>query len=143
MKKQLTLEHLACYLPYGLKIYNIMDKSIVEMSVESEIYKYERKTELNGIASIMVVLNSNTLKPILRHLSDLHNSEWSTLVKVWDLKYDKQNGWGTDLTIEGGESTFWGLYGNFSLFKELFRNHFDLFGLIDDGLAIDINDLNK
>jgi len=133
MKKQLTLEHLAPYLPYGLRIYNIMDKSIVEMSVESEIYKYERKTELNGIASIMVVLNINTLKPILRPLSDLRTEDYSEMTASLGLYT------GADIDFVIGAP----LQLQYNDLMTLVKNDFDVFDLLSDGLAININDLNK
>ena len=164
MKKQLTLEHLAPYLPYGLRIYNIMDKSIVEMTVESEIYKYERKTELNGIASIMVVLNSNTLKPILRSLSDLTKEELRMIIshifrdtkmirpKMESVKCD--NGFisfydldtsHTYVAVKPGKDNLpvMNMSNSFDDYSIFFKLHVDMMGLLDDGIAININDLNK
>lgn len=122
---KLELKHLSPYLPYGLTIRNIMDKSIIEMSVESEIFKYEQKTSLNGMANIMVVINSNVLKPLLKPLSDLMLPNHILGIGFRTMNYE--------LTAPA-----------FTLkqYEYLIENHFDVFGLIEQGLAIDINTID-
>jgi len=82
------------------------------------------------------------VKPILRPMSDLKKDEWSPYVKLWDLSYLQDIGWGTDLNIDGPTS-FWGIIGNYSMFESFFKNHLDIFDLIGQGLAISIHDLEK
>ncbi len=124
--EKLELKHLAPYLPYGLKMY--YDVLMGHTWVLD-------KTNLNAI--------TDKDKPILRPLSDLTkniesnkflNSFSSNIVhKVFKLvEYENSNLYEYIL-----KKTPYGIIG------KLFEHHFDVFGLIEKGLAIDINTLKK
>jgi hypothetical protein len=137
--EKLELKHLSAYLPYRLK----MDS-------------YGRKYILTGFI-LESSLNVKD-KPILRQLSDLTKEieisgemfiPIEKLKEIFDFDF---NGDGfeltNDLTIiytsysdtEGFmfPSNFW-----INVYQKLFEWHFDVFGLIENNLAININTLNK
>ena len=122
---KLELNHLAPYLPYNLQIcfdgenphlnWNIMKCS--HLAFESENYKDFR------------------FKPILRPLSDL--------IKEIEVNGEKfkpiENIPNTD--VLNWYCNLLNINGNMTLttFFKLTEWHFDVFGLIENGLAIDIN----
>jgi hypothetical protein len=139
---KLQLKHLAPYLPYGLRIFNKDNKGSYILSTGS----IDRVIELPEI-----------FKPILRPLSDLVNSVHHLKLKSWfkyhaenDVLitcYDNGNEVGitatykmmgdvfTDIIVNAGginDTDYW-------LVQNLLKNHYDVFGLIEKGLAIDIN----
>lgn len=127
-QQTLELKHIAPYLPYGLTAQFTTKDSVGKHQV------YEMKA-----SNIEYVAHS--CKPILRPLSDLtkeieHNGE--RLVPL------NKMGWS-----ENKHKTFFEIFGNritdipYSDIEFLFSLHFDVFGLIEKGLAININDLNK
>ena len=119
---KLELKHLAPYLPYELKVF-------------LPIWKCERTISQLRQKSIVTKDFANHLwfidvKPILRPLSDL------TKVNGFSL---------SDMITHGYHNEFW-LPENFEVkylmhldFEKLVSWHFDVFGLIEKGLAIDIN----
>lgn len=107
----LELRHLAPYLPYGLMGY-ATDINISE------------KITVHNVTHVL--FEQEKIKLILRPLSDLN--------KTIDLSpYFHQCS-----DMDGGirENIFSCPYSDF---ETLFKHHFDIFGLIDAGLAIDIN----
>lgn len=132
---KLELKYIAPYLPYGLKgiiTYHADNKEICTLGV---------KCDINNVCDIYDFLNSSyDLKPILRPLSDLTKEievngekfvpilEMERIFKInplwegWDFKHIA-----VELPIE--------------IWNKLFEWHFDVFGLIPQGLAIDINTL--
>src|SRR5690606_40023696 len=131
-EKNLTIAHIAPYLPYGLQYKSLMNGSINELrdlSVEAEL--------------------TDWMRPILRPLSQLteeieHNGE--RFVPI-----DRINGRlrsKIPRNIEVNQSvnnqnvffvlTEWISFEQlYELFNMLFEWHFDVFGLIDSGLAIE------
>ena len=124
--KTLELKHLAAYLPYGVQMYNA---------------KYTHWFVLNpeNIGNIIF----SEIKPILRPLSDIGkmisiNGErinpFSVLAKRAS-EYIPEK----DLNKKAVSE----LLGNYSQVEKLLSWHFDIFGLIESGLAININYLNN
>lgn len=129
--EKLTLEMLAPYLPYGLKMAN--GKYIGE--IESVmIDKGEFRISCSGWYE---KFSDGKYLPILRPMSDL----W-TPIDGFDLanhlyrKYDIIE----DMEFDGGITD--PKYG-YEVYLELIKHLFDVFGLIEKGLAIDINTLEK
>jgi hypothetical protein len=119
---KLKLEDLAPYLPYGLKY---LDKDTNELTVMRSI-----STEINLID--MGWGNAHELKefkPILRPLSDLTKQD--------NLVFNVEIYSGLINNIQNQETTQWGVWE----YELLLKNHYDVFGLIEKGLAIDINTL--
>jgi hypothetical protein len=131
---KLTIEHLAPYLPYRLKARDSFDDEapIAEVVSLSSNITWGDITVLD-ISGIHHVENTK-IKLILRPLSDLTD--------------DKISEFNLDITdeIELRETRDHhklATHLNYGLCQVLFKNHFDVFGLIDKGLAIDINQLNQ
>lgn len=136
---KLELKHLSAYLPYGLRL--IYDETYNELLV--------------GLTQDQVITDCDEtyygfVKPILRPLSDLFNQIDSNDVcfKPLQMLFEL-----TSCEIEQEYIDL--LYRNEKNIKEvdldqapwfvisnLFKWHFDVFGLIPAGLAIDINTLN-
>lgn len=137
--EKLELKNLAPYLPYGLKIQigNLKDGYDLEMTCEDEM-------ESQCISVKDVIKGEH--KPILRPLSDLTkeievNGEKFVPLEIINLHSCKlfhttrlvnKNGYDFDITQIPHNS-----------FVRLLEWHFDVYGLIEKGLAVDINTLNK
>jgi hypothetical protein len=139
--KKLTLEHLAPYLPYGLK-----------MKVCDPFYKYEIMTlcDASGLSNIgisTVIDEPQDFKPILRPLSDLTKKIEDNGNKFVPIDYINQHYLKCTIDKDGivndGIDKYEILFLPYCLIKELLQLHFDVFGLIEKGLAIDINTLES
>jgi hypothetical protein len=122
---KLELKHLAPYLPYGLQLQLHGDFPIRE-GEKNIIHKiYEMKP-----SHIPKALEWETIKPILRPLSDL--------TKEYPINNIKEGGF---LDAEDVDYIQQKPRGHYKLYQAmyLFGHHFDVFGLIEAGLAIDIN----
>lgn len=111
--QELKLEHLAPYLPYELNLKH----------EEGYLLTMDAAGESGRTLSIMDV--EEYAKPILRPLSDLTNKESNLLLDkdILAVTYDIK-------LIRYGDVL------------KLLEWHFDVFGLIEKGLAIDINTIN-
>lgn len=126
MEEKLIIEHLAPYLPYVVKGYHLEYKKYW-----SDLYPENVEWFIN---------NNSRVKIVLRPLSDLTKE-----IKVNGEKF---------VPIEKLEKLFEFKGGNpptmsdcsvnmesYLEYQKLFEWHFDIFGLIKDNLAIDINTL--
>jgi hypothetical protein len=137
--EKLELKHLAPYLPYGLKVY----------SEKNGIKKMKLKIEPNPVGcqiTMDAVLKYDIYKPILRPLSDLKKYENELYLYCGVVKIDTNLD--VDFTGNYSEYNSTDLIGCLKLLNKLFELHFDVFGLIDKGLidkglAIDINTLKN
>lgn len=133
MAKQIKLHHIVPYLPYGLKIANVSLKGDVR-----SIYPLEAKINNDSIMDALYGVNQ---MPILRPLSDLkkeieHNGEKIMFVEKYTSDIQEE------LRACLYDKTYFELLPYFVITR-LFKCHFDVFGLIEKGLAIDINTLNN
>jgi hypothetical protein len=151
---KLELKHLAGYLPYGLKIQGVTHVEIAELScctktgvnITTRSFQYGMWSDIFDI------------KPILRPLSDLTkeieingkkfvpnyilNNSFRAGSK--DLMPYKYTGYNVELNIETENySQTIDLFDGFLIVQKLLEWHFDIYGLIEPGLAIDINTLDK
>jgi hypothetical protein len=134
---KLELKHLAPYLPYGLKGF-YMDAD------------YDKQIEVEGLYNYDDIYNSehgdmsfDYFKPILRPLSDLTkeievNGEKFVPIKHKDIKTTSTLKHVAKYNFDYKELNF----ARWDVIQKLFEWHFDVFGLIEKGLAIDINTLN-
>ena len=135
---KLELKHLAAYLPYELKIY----QEDLREHVKPFYWVLGKQTNIKDVLEFQN-------KPILRPLSDLtkeinhdgivftpyDNDELSdAMASNEDLEYLCEQG-GSNIAADRGMPYF--------IIEILLKWHFDVFGLIEKGLAIDINTLNK
>lgn len=126
---ELELKHLAAYLPYGLK---------VEYSLPEWQQKQIDKITMLSISHSRVYIESYNFngwiekyKPILRPLSYLTKE-----IEVNGEKFiPRMKFYGTPLDYKITSNSY-------DVIQKLLEWHFDIFGLIDSGLAVDINSLN-
>lgn len=130
MNEQELLECLAPYLPYG-----------VELSygcILDEDNDYIAKIEIDHFHRVLYGYGSFVVKPILRPLSDLLDEEK-------DLWIDFSEEYGEINTASLREAIVYDRFyaldirKSFRIKEILFKMHFDVFGLIDKGYAIDKN----
>lgn len=121
--EKLQLKHLSPYLPYGLLMFdddnpNQYYPRLIGVLNDENIITSLPRFPYNYNCGI------STFKPILRPLSDLTpgDSKEFEYVSLDDL-------------IRGIESE----HCSIKCWNSLLREHFDVFGLIDKGLAVDIN----
>ena len=130
---KLELKHLAPYLPYGLRIYDETSKSSYELDCN------------NLLNVIKYSLEYQDTKPILRPLTDLTKEEFindilgsARAMNGCKITPFLQRGGSIDFYTHRKDDTPTGAL-LISQYWKLFELHFDVFGLIDKGLAIDIN----
>ncbi|MEO7044702.1 MAG: hypothetical protein ABI091_05295 [Ferruginibacter sp.] len=129
MKKELK-DYLHLYLNSSISVFIFPDESITDGHLD----KY-RKDYPNGIYNPLLTFNNykqflnDGYKPILRPLSDMTDDEDCERLNFY---YDYDNAKYLDKTIIEAEVT-----------KYLLSKHFDIFGLIEAGLAIDATKIKK
>lgn len=131
----MKLEHASAYLPHGVKVYDIGTNKI-----------FSTPLNLNTIEYLIENITSDSiLKLALRPLSDLKKVDLDYLLNHhstdWFADTDFEN-----TIIKGLERK--NLHNfieflPFGLVQWFIENHYDIFGLIESGQAIDINTLNK
>lgn len=146
---KLEIQHLAPYLPYGLKakterlgIFTIDGFRTIK---NDDISLKSNDTHIGFI---------NEITPILRQLSDLtkeievDGKRFILAELLWSIEAIEED----DFKKYGEIPSYWKLsikeikeslytvdYGDF---KKLVEYHFDVFGLIEQNLAVDFNTLN-
>lgn len=130
---KLKLKHIAPYLPYNL-MCQTKDRGNVVVSELNAAYSDNSYTFMNIVESEK---GFDEIKPILRPLSDLTNNEFDESVIGNQIVGSYKT--------KGILKTYYhkSVLENYEIMKWLFENHFDVFGLIEKGLAININDLNN
>ncbi len=122
---KLELKHLAPYLPYGLKL-------------RQPVLRRGFRTRLITVNNILdTIERQNIIKPILRPLSDLTKNDFGgdLIEEFYTLDFEKQ-------ILRIVEDIRWVNQCDYLLIQLLIEKHYDIFGLIEKGLAIDINTLN-
>ena len=119
----LELEDLAPYLPYGLKI-QCKDGRIEQLST---LTQGTLNIEGRGTAYGMFC-DIEDIKPILRPLSQF---------------YTTRNGYGGYIALIDFKDAIMNKSLPYKVFLNLIKNHFDVFGLLEEGLAIDINTIEN
>ena len=143
---KLELKHLAPYLPYGLKL---RQETLGNFTSDDNIIKIEKLT-LNSVGMCLEKrYRQVSCKPILRPMSDLDRyglagEDDYSLLTVLNKKLPKEYNIDRDLDFEienlsYSNNQYLSARHAFVVYDFLIENHFDVFGLIDTGLAIDIN----
>ena len=143
--KKLELKHLAPYLPYELKLYWHPESSPVWH--EMDMFNIH-----HVITYTKDFPEEKQWKPILRPLSDLTKEIEVNGEKLVPIEYLSKILGGKinskDKRLVGKAKT--ALINEikngkiqYRLVKKLFKHHFDVFGLIEKGLAIDINTIEN
>jgi len=126
---KLELKHLASYLPYDLLITKDDWDNYMKLTLCSN-YLSDAKNKYDiGIIDTL----SFQAKPILRPLSDLTKEDWNNVFVNSDID--------NILSIYQSDKHLGCV--EYYLVNLLLSHHFDIYGLIENGLAIDINTLNK
>jgi hypothetical protein len=161
MNNKIELKHLAPYSPYGLKceILDYQSDYVGEKYLTIKGYYLLNDKPYFNFHNGRDYAGKNTtqFKPILRPLSDLtldiinkfyeNKSENGIILKKYITtntmaitliaSYKMMGDDFTDFIISRNSV----VNTNYWLVKLLLKNHFDIFGLIEKGLAIDINTL--
>ena len=160
--EKLELKHLAPYFPYGLncEILNYNSDYVGKrFGVIKGYYFYAGEPHYMFNGKDVAGKDTSLFKPILRHLSGLnvmfeHNDvQISPLLELAKKLYNKEPEsfdsmstcikWVDYQIIEQVKEPKG--YDNIPhwSFQDLIKWHFDVFGLIDTGLAVDINTLSE
>ena len=146
MKLELKKEEITPYLPYGLKVLSSFSESATISSLHLTDLESRKAVnlQLDGVPITFRGDNLDSIKPILRPLSDLtkeievngnkfipyeddYLSDAICSYENLDLLCEYNGDISNDSTIP------------YPIMSLLFQWHFDVFGLIEKGLAIDIN----
>lgn len=163
--KKLELKHLAPYLPYGLKSYveydgrklikdinlnNVMcivDGEVLSKPILRPLSDLTKKIEVNGERFVPIISLSRYVDNGHNHVDSAYHKS-SNYITVLTQKCDDVENVKFRFTYEGisaiersGESVSFVTYDKIK--AKLYEWHFDIYGLIEKGLAIDINTLNK
>jgi hypothetical protein len=144
---ELEIKHVVPYLPYELKA-EMLDykKDYVGKKIDTilGIHQWDKSGKLWSLFTEGGSKPSlDSIKPILRHLSDFQEEQIEEIKSIFDKNwcraYDDffdalfQHDWDMHSII---------LMCPYEILQWFFKNHYDVFGLIEKGLAIDINTLN-
>jgi len=136
MREELQLKEISKYLPYDVKIIGNTHGQIEILSTvtETSVNIKGRGTTYGMWADLQ------DIKLVLRPMSDFDKVE-----NDFDLSTDFEGcflGSSKELySLNTSDKTY--LSDMLTVTEFLFENHFDVFGLIEKGLAIDIKTLNK
>lgn len=159
--KQLTLQHLAAYLPYGLQC-EVVDNGTEKISTLTGLYS-------DGECVFADIVESEQgfehVTPLLRPLDQLTqpineggrefvpilelarmacpNEDWSfdgDRAKTWrhNFGFDSNSFWLYDFLSDENVT----IYAQLELFQKLFEWKMDVFGLIESGLALPLDSIN-
>lgn len=146
---KLELKHLAPYLPYDLKVFHEGHIAIIA-SMYLPADNYEKDLWIVSMEDLRdrelsCSVNYKEIKPILRPLLDLTKE-----VEVNGEKFIPYNifiHWYGFEVLEGWRrNNYKNLNVNelsFAIINKLLEWHFDVFGLLEKNIAVDINKLNK
>lgn len=160
--RKLEIKELAVYVPYGLKA-EMLDYKIDYVGKQyDEIVGFHQWDKLSKYWSALTIggskPNIERIKPILRPLSDLDklDGDFATSHSICKVLGNGEDYGKVTIYHFDGEVTI-EIETNSSMVgyelldfattqlvrEELLKSHYDIFGLIEAGLAIDINTLNK
>lgn len=141
--EQLTIKELAVYLPYKVRFISELDKAYDDFG-NQPVWRLDGINKLYGDYCLLP-LEINDAYPIqhcklvLIPLSDLTLSLVKEMIgeSICDFRFDLSDDFSFEVYTE---SIGWvGL--SYNEYNQFFRYHFDVFGLIDKNLAIDLNTL--
>lgn len=137
--EKLELKYLAPYLPYGLKAYHVFEKELLE-----------RDVTVNNVMSF--VYGDTNAKIALRPLSELtkeieiNGKKFTPYIELLrECSFNVENMSKEDVEYFKPEPKELSCIETRMYLEvaKLFEWHFDVFGLIEKGLAIDINTIEK
>lgn len=129
---KLELKHIAPYLSYGLKMIDISSRVTTELNAHNLTY--------------LIAFLDEEIKPILRPMTTTELTKYFILIFDEDidvrtfLSEEFLDSHGIDFEKIPDFKIEWLPFGVVDLFL---KHHFDVFGLIPQGLAIDANSLKS
>ena len=142
---KLELKHLAPYLPYRVKL-NLTRRLFERTNVDIRNCDFRHNYTTNELYlwHNEVTYGWHEIKPILRPLSDLtkeieHNGEKFIPIEWFEDKYYTLSLHKECERLLEEDGFNWVNHMSHLLFIHLTEWHFDIFGLIPEGLAIDLN----
>jgi hypothetical protein len=146
---KLEVKHLSPYLTYKLKLY--AGEFFVKNNLDVILDRLDMTTKAIDASNLNGVWFIDQIKPILRPLSDLTKE-----IEVNGKKFVPYDYFLNDTENDWFEGNIWMRYlfeGNidkleigfipYYVIQKLLQLHFDIFGLIEKGLAISYNDINN
>ena len=141
---ELEVKHLAPYLPYGLKLQYVVREKVEKTGIMKSIIHNEDETHPTKVSIEWGDAEHIWMfKPILRPLSDLN--------KEININGEKHQMWlliNSQRALDNGKIVNMNGYRydilelSYIRIQTLLKFHFDVFGLIPKGLAIDINTIS-
>lgn len=138
MEIKLELKHIAPYLPHQLKIQTSLN----------EVYELEGLVRENAyLFGLTYPCYIFDIKPILRPMPESiipYNGlpiDEDGYIEPNDLFIDGNGAVAMDFQA-GGQTVSWPIEDMQLFMESLFSKHFDVFGLIEKGLAVDINTIS-
>lgn len=141
-KDYLELKHLVPYLPYGLKVRHNISPTIQEL-IGMHYEQFQEGIYCLQLKGKKMLTPMSAVKPILRPIADLTKTivvNGETFVPINKLK--GLFGWDYLWEDFHKDKQPFNIYAlKYASVVKLFEWHLDVFGLIEKGLAIDINTL--
>lgn len=150
--EKLELKHIAPYLPYGVEaIHDYSDRTMRGIISRIEINKRDNDSIWYDISlknkKITRDISLESIKPLLRPLSDLYKEidgeipadilfpkEYYSLIDFYE-EHNREN------QIQSFIKDGLNWCETYSFWEYLLSKHFDVFSLIDKGLAINLNSI--
>lgn len=133
---QQNLSQIASYLPYKLKLLWVNSHNDSGETLVSEM-------TINKLEYVLRGYNKHaTVKLILKSMNDLTNKELDSA--MWKIGHRSHIDWTTterEYWIEKCGRDGWIKDIPYAIMTYLFENHYDVFGLIEQGLAVDAKTL--
>ena len=139
MSKELTIEHIAPYLPYGLNLKFVSKYDSDRLSRNDIVCLKEiseSKVCINGYKT-----NNSSYLPILRPLYDLNTEQ--LLKDLGGNSSDAAESWRDYFDSDSQNKDGAILNAPYPIIQYCFEHHYDVFSLIPANLAIDINTLTN
>ncbi len=140
--KKLTIKHIAPYLDYGLQFAFLDDIDGDKGTLTGLLMFGDTPNVQLKFRGSTGLFDYEDVKPILRPLSDLTKEEFKNINHCddeYEIKFENNHAFIVDICdINWNEVS-----RMHEILEWLFEKHFDIFRLIEKGLAIDINTLNK
>lgn len=148
---KLELKHLAPYLPYKLQ-WCFEGEDFSHEVIGFELNTVHLLSPYNDYGRCTIDEGNPILRPLsdlTKEISDNKGRKFIPAKLLWSVSENDEDNFDT----YGSLPSYWTV--NIRMLKSDYRNidygdiekllewHFDIFGLIDSGLAIDINTLNK
>lgn len=141
---ELELKHLTPYLPYGLKLQYVVREKVEKIGIMKSISHNEDETHPTRV-SISLMYNEEHIwmfKPLLKSLQKF---EYDDIIQIkehlglgnWCDAYDQYfDAWFDD--VANVDKLI--LQAPYEIMQFFLECHFDVFGLIDAGLAVELKD---